>query len=267
MTDAKDFEERAEWLDGELKRRQPSSSRFHPRDEELAAYAEGGLTAARRSEVQEHLLTCPDCAGVVLDLAPPAEPAPAPELPGARAIEASWQRLRPRLAEADVLRGDRPEAKVVPLPRRASPISHPNRWAPLAAALLVAFLGSSVLNVVQWQRANQSHGLSQMALLRHTRGEAPTLRWLSPGQWFEIRLEAEGRTGPARVELLNAAGQPLDSIPAVADGETYAVTVSSSLLKPGVYGARLAAAPGQPQSEPLPFEVVRAEASPAPEKP
>lgn len=267
MTDAKDFDERAAWLDGELKRRQPSSSRFHPRDEELAAYAEGGLTAARRSQVQEHLLTCPDCAGVVLDLAPPAEPAPAPEIPGTQEIEASWQRFRPRLAEAGVLRGERPEAKVVPLARRTSPAPHPVRWAPLAAALLIAFLGSSVLNVVQWQRANQSHGIAQMALLRNTRGEAPTLRWLSPGQWFEIRLEADGRTGPARVEILSSGGQPLDSIPAVADGETYAVTVSSSLLKPGIYGARLAASPGQPKADALPFEVVRADASRAPEKP
>jgi len=259
MTDAKDFRERAEWLEGELKRRQPSASRFHPRDEELAAYAEGGLTAARRSEVQEHLLTCADCAGVVLDLEPPAAPAPAPEAPATREIEASWQRFRPRLAETGVLRQERPEGNVVPLPRRPSLPARSNRWAALAAALLVAFLGSTVINFVQWRRANQPHGISQTVTLRPVRGAAETLRWLSPGQTFQIRLEAERRSGPARVEILTAEHKPFATIAAVDEHGAYAVVVPSNLLVPGTYWVRLDPTPDEPKPDEYPIDVVRAQ--------
>ncbi|HEX2252925.1 MAG TPA: zf-HC2 domain-containing protein, partial [Thermoanaerobaculia bacterium] len=41
----------------------------HPEADELAAHHEGRLSGPRADQVRAHLAACPECAGLVLDLA------------------------------------------------------------------------------------------------------------------------------------------------------------------------------------------------------
>jgi hypothetical protein len=102
----------------------------HPGAEELLAYHQGGLAAAERERLQDHLALCRACARTVLDLAAFPEVADRrgdPPLPRER-IAAAWERLE----------RDAAPAPVVPFARR-----RPAAWLPYAAAaaLLVATVG------------------------------------------------------------------------------------------------------------------------------
>jgi hypothetical protein len=110
----------------------------HPEPEVLAAYHAGELTEPEERRFQDHLLGCPECAALLLDLDGLSDPgfgagslAPADQ-------EALWRSLQAeiRKEEAPV-----PLAPVVPLRRRT--LSPP--WLPaLAAALLAATIGLSI---------------------------------------------------------------------------------------------------------------------------
>lgn len=107
----------------------------HPEPEVLAAYHAGELTEPEERRLQDHLVGCPECAALLLDLDGLADPgfgagslAPADQ-------EALWRSLQAEIREEDT-----PLAPVLPLRRRASP-----RWLPaLAAALLAATIGLSI---------------------------------------------------------------------------------------------------------------------------
>ncbi|MFL6232529.1 MAG: zf-HC2 domain-containing protein [Thermoanaerobaculia bacterium] len=109
----------------------------HPKPEMLAAYHAGELTEPEERRLQDHLVGCPECAALLLDLDGLADPgfgagslAPADQ-------EALWRSLQAEIRKEEPA----PLAPVVPLRRRApSP-----RWLPaLAAALLAATIGLSV---------------------------------------------------------------------------------------------------------------------------
>jgi hypothetical protein len=117
----------------------------HPEPDVLAAYHAGELTEPEERRLQDHLVGCPECAALLLDLDGLADPgfgagslAPADQ-------EALWRSLQAeiRKEEAPV-----PLAPVVPLRRRT--LSPP--WLPaLAAALLAVTIGLSAW-VVSLQR-------------------------------------------------------------------------------------------------------------------
>jgi putative zinc finger protein len=107
----------------------------HPKPETLAAYHAGELTEPEERRLQDHLVGCPECAALLLDLDGLADPgfgagslAPADQ-------EALWKSL-----QAEIGREEPRPAPAVPPRRRTSP-----RWlSALAAALLAATIGLSV---------------------------------------------------------------------------------------------------------------------------
>ncbi|HSS48690.1 MAG TPA: zf-HC2 domain-containing protein [Thermoanaerobaculia bacterium] len=112
----------------------------HPDAEMLAAYHARELPAAAEQRLQEHLLLCRECAGLLLDLEELDDPdfgheIEVPEGTG----EALWDGLR-----QEIRREPAPAAAtVIPFPIRRT--SAPPPWmSALAAALLVAVVGLSV---------------------------------------------------------------------------------------------------------------------------
>jgi hypothetical protein len=112
---------------------------IHPEPEMLAAYHAGELTEPEERRLQDHLVGCPECAALLLDLDGLADPgfgagslAPADQ-------EALWKSLQVEIGREEPAPASL--APVVPL-RRRSPST---RWLPaLAAALLAATIGLSV---------------------------------------------------------------------------------------------------------------------------
>jgi hypothetical protein len=110
----------------------------HPDAETLAAYHARELPAAAEQRVQDHLVLCRECAGLLLDLEELDDPdfgheIEVPEGTG----EALWDGLRQEI------RKEPAPAAVIPFPSRRT--SAPPRWmSALAAALLVAVIGLSV---------------------------------------------------------------------------------------------------------------------------
>jgi hypothetical protein len=112
----------------------------HPKSEILAAYHAGELTEPEERRLQDHLVGCPECAALLLDLDGLSDPGFGAGSLSPADQEALWKSLQAEI------RKEEPAipalaAPVVPLRRRsASP-----RWLPaLAAALLVATIGLSV---------------------------------------------------------------------------------------------------------------------------
>lgn len=72
----------------------------HPTPASLVRYRTGELSRERQREIQEHLLFCPSCPELLLDIALFSLPLAWP--PGAadeRGLAASWRRLSARLRE------------------------------------------------------------------------------------------------------------------------------------------------------------------------
>jgi hypothetical protein len=107
----------------------------HPEPEVLAAYHAGELTEPEERRLQDHLVGCPECTALLLDLDGLSRPEfGAGSLPPADQ-EALWKSL-----QEEIRKEERPPAPVVPLRR---PSSSP-RWLPvLAAALLAVTIGLS----------------------------------------------------------------------------------------------------------------------------
>ncbi len=118
----------------------------HPDAEMLASYQARELPEDEERRVQDHILVCRECAGLLLDLERLGDPAFGQEVEiPAGTGEAVWGRLRPEIREnpRQEIRTDAPPARVVPLTsrRRTAP---PPWMSALAAALLVAVIGLSV---------------------------------------------------------------------------------------------------------------------------
>lgn len=111
----------------------------HLDPDELAAYHAGELPPEAESRVQDHLVACRECAGLLLDLDGLGDPGfGRDEALPAGAADAIWEGVRERLG--------REEAQVIPLaarPAREIPPRSPRWLQALAASLLVAALGLS----------------------------------------------------------------------------------------------------------------------------
>src|SRR5947208_7978389 len=108
----------------------------HPEPELLAAYHAGELTEPEERRLQDHLVGCPECAALLLDLDGLSDPAFGAGSLAPADQEALWRSLQAEIRKEEPA----PLAPVVPLRRRTlSPT-----WLPaLAAALLVATTGLS----------------------------------------------------------------------------------------------------------------------------
>ncbi|HEY7213574.1 MAG TPA: zf-HC2 domain-containing protein, partial [Thermoanaerobaculia bacterium] len=106
----------------------------HPEPDELAAYHDGELPPERERRIQDHLVACRECAGLLLDLDGLADPGFGAGS-GSSEKESVWRGLQEEIGKGATL------APVVSIRRAA--YASPRWLQALAAALLVATLGLS----------------------------------------------------------------------------------------------------------------------------
>lgn len=117
----------------------------HPTPDQLVAYSAGELAAAEQARVEDHLVLCPQCLEMLLDLGRMSEPDFGGE-PRTTSAEkaASWQALQARLA-ADGVTGETPRPRVRSRRlRSASFLGSPRTAYALAASLFVVAVGLSL---------------------------------------------------------------------------------------------------------------------------
>jgi hypothetical protein len=212
----------------------------HPNPEHLAAYHAGELPLEDAERLQDHLVTCRECAGLLLDLDRLADPEFGAEaIPEAVKVDL-WQRVA-----ADIRKEDSAPAPVVPL-RRPAP-----RWPQaLAAALLAAVLGLSLWVVSLRQTV---HDLSQPQLnapvldlyAGAVRSETNTpVPSVPPDvEVFTVVLNPAGqrRYDQYRVEIAREGGGVVWSGEGLEPNPfgSFSLTLSRQRLEPGEYRFRL----------------------------
>ncbi|HEY4596160.1 MAG TPA: zf-HC2 domain-containing protein, partial [Thermoanaerobaculia bacterium] len=111
----------------------------HPDAETLVAYHARELPAAAEQRLQDHLLLCRECAGLLLDLERLDDPGFGSEIEIPEGTgEALWNGLRQEIRKEPAPA----VAAVIPFPSRRT-LSPPPWMSALAAALLVAVIGLS----------------------------------------------------------------------------------------------------------------------------
>jgi hypothetical protein len=122
----------------------------HPEPEELAAYPAGELSAAAERRLEDHLVACPACAALLLDLDGLADPEFGAGRPGATEgdaeRDAAWESFRAQIATTA------PEPAPAPVVRgRFAPPPAP-RWLYALAATLLLAVGALSLEVTSLSR-------------------------------------------------------------------------------------------------------------------
>lgn len=231
----------------------PPDAGAHPDPERLAAYHAGELSPEEEIRIQDHLASCRECAGLLLDLDGLADPGFGAGM-GLDAKEAVWEKL----IEA-TLQEERPA--VVPFRRPSPPVSP--RWLQaLAASLLVATLGLS-LWVASLRRtvANLSLPEPNAPVLdlyaSGTRGEgspAPVLTVSRQARFFTLILNSAGhpRKKGYRVEILRTGGEAVWKSGEVTPFSfgSFSLTIPRLATGPGDYRVRLLGRSGETE-EPI----------------
>lgn len=151
----------------------------HPDPEELVAYQERRVSDPRQEEIAEHLSLCPDCAGLVLDLA--------------------------AFDEVEEATDEAPVKKAIGAPPRSRPASWPGWIA--AAAMLVLAVGLALV-LPRGERLPTSVGWMYMSPASTLRGESQDLE-LPPGARYVTLVLGGAWTGEFqgyRVEVLAPDG-------------------------------------------------------------
>lgn len=213
----------------------------HLAPEDLLAYRAGELPAPERARVEDHLVACPHCLELLLDLGRLSDPGFGSERTAAERA-ADWKAVQKRLA-------------VEPAPRRrrlARAFSSPRpAWA-LAAALLVAVVGLS-LRTRQLERRVEDLGRPQVnapvvdlfpaSPLRGEEGESAVVELDPASRLYTLILSPKGSPDyPGyRLEVLDSGGRTVWS----ADGlekdrhGSFTLILARSFLDPGEYRFRL----------------------------
>jgi hypothetical protein len=212
----------------------------HPEPEILTAYHAGELAEPEERRLQDHLVGCPECAALLLDLDGLSDPgfgagslAPADQ-------EALWGRLQAEIG------GEKPAAPVVPLRRRAS--SPP--WLPaLAAALLAATIGlslwvASLRRTVDELSRPQANALVLDLDAGTARGEGdPRPAWVIPrdARLFTLILSPPvPRSARYRVAIERSGGGEVRSLEAAPNEVgSLSLILSRRWIGPGDYRVRL----------------------------
>lgn len=214
----------------------------HPAPEDLLACRAGELPAPEKARVEDHLVACPHCLELLLDLGRLSDPGFGGEH-GLTAAEkaADWQAV---------------QARLVPLaaPRRRLPLflSSPRpAWA-LAAALLVAVVGLS-LRMRQLERSVEDLGRPQVnapvvdlfpaSPLRGEEGEAAVVELAPDSRFFTLILSPKGSPDHPgyRLEVLDSGGRAVwraDGLEKDRHG-SFTLILARSFLDPGEYRFRL----------------------------
>lgn len=217
----------------------------HPAPEELLACRAGELPAPEKKRVEDHLVACPDCLELLLDLGRLSDPGFGSERSITAAERAAdWQAVQARLVP--------PAAETAPRRRLARLLSSPRpAWA-LAAALLVAVVGLS-LRTRQLERSVEDLGRPQVntpvvdlfpaSPLRGEEGEAAVVELAPSSRFYTLILSPKSSSDYAgyRLEVLDSGGRAVWS----ADGlekdrhGSFTLILARSFLDPGEYRFRL----------------------------
>jgi Putative zinc-finger len=227
----------------------------HPEPEMLAAYHAGELTEPEERRLQDHLLGCPECAALLLDLDGLSDPgfgasslAPADQEALWRSLQAEIRKEEPAIPAS--------VAPVVPLRRRAA---SPRWLQALAAALLVATIGLSVW-VASLRRTVAELSLPQanapvLDLDAGTARGDGTVQpaWVVPKnvRFFTLILSPpEPRSTRYRVAIERAGGGEVRSVelPPNEVG-SLSLTLSRRWIGPGDYRVRLFGPGREPVAE------------------
>ena len=183
----------------------------HLEPEELAAYHGGTLSAAEEARVQEHLVACPECTELLLDLEGLGDPAYASDVT-ATETAAAWRVVREGLKADDDGEGDREGT-----PAGAHGFQPGPRWAlPLAASLLFAvvalsFWAASLRRTVGELSRPQLNApvLDLQPSVRGEEPDAPVPVVLSRTRLFTLVLNPVGPPGEGvyEAEIVDAAGR------------------------------------------------------------
>jgi Putative zinc-finger len=215
----------------------------HPDPERLAAYHAGELPLAEAERLQDHLVACRECSGLLLDLDRLADP-----LFGAETIpEATKEDLWRRVLDG-VRREEPPPAPVVPI-RRPAPASL-RRFQALAAALLIATIGLSLwvasLRRTVGELSRPQVNAPVVDLYAGTvRGEtSAALPSIPPDmEVFTVVLNPAGQRShdEYRLEIASEGGAVVWSGAGLKPNSfgSLSLTLSRRLLKPGDYRFRL----------------------------
>jgi hypothetical protein len=209
----------------------------HPEPETLAAYHAGELTADEERRLQEHLLACRECSGLLLDLDGLADPGFGAGSLTAADQEALWSRI-----QGEIKKEETPSAPVVPLRRPAIPVASPRWLQALAAALLIATVGLSGW-VASLQRTLNER--SQAYLFSGTsRSPRPEISTSVDTPIFDLILQPPKArsTNRYRVEITRAGGEIVWRRDGIAPDPLGLVRLklTPAMLGPGRYQIRLA---------------------------
>ncbi|HEY3569491.1 MAG TPA: zf-HC2 domain-containing protein [Thermoanaerobaculia bacterium] len=222
----------------------------HPKPETLAAYHAGELTEPEERRLQDHLVGCPECAALLLDLDGLSDPGfGAGSLPPADQ-EALWRNLQAEIREEE------PLAPIVPLRRRAA---SPRLLQALAAALLAVTIGLSVWVASLQRKVDELSRPQENALVldldagtaRGEEGARPT--WVIPKdvRLFTLILSPpEPRSTRYRVAMERVGGGRVWSGELVPnEAGSLSLILPRHGIPPGDYRVRLLGPGGEPVAE------------------
>jgi len=203
--DADDLDRRLARLFEEGRRREDPED--HPAPEKLSAYHAKELPPEEADAIQEHVVQCAFCTGLLLDLESFLKPQEEEAREGVADLgtEAGWRKLREEMGWRE--RREEPAAEVARLRRRLRVIQ---RWA---AVFLVGILGLSAYTLRLWKEARASETLVSSTPTNEIgkRGipeeEVETLK-VSPGDSIVFTLfDLRKSSGECQVEILDAGGK------------------------------------------------------------
>ncbi|MDY7094396.1 MAG: hypothetical protein SX243_15605 [Acidobacteriota bacterium] len=242
-----------------------SQGPHHPDPVELLDYAQRSLDPQRREQVQAHLVSCPECAGAVLDFesfpdleSPSAEDQLAEDELTEHELERQWRALREAQARADLEESDPtavPAPAAIPTSAPTSPATTAGwsaRWTRAAAAALVfaavglglwSFLGGGEEPPAPVLRAD----LAFTSLIPDAAGtergapEVLTIPSWAQGVFVLLSLGDPASQGGYRLEIVDAAGTVVRTLEDVHRDEegTLRLAIERGSLPDGAYRIRV----------------------------
>jgi putative zinc finger protein len=218
----------------------------HPEPETLAAYHAGELREPEERRLQNHLVGCPECAALLLDLDGLSDPGFGAGSLSPADQEALWRSLQAEIRKEEA---PLPLAPVVPLRRRTLSPS----WLPaLAAALLAVMIGLSVWvaslqrKVAELSQAQPNPAVIQLSPLttRGRRGVRSEVQADDP-QRLTLILYLPGPSSRAtqyRLEVFRDGGGKVLEVPGLVfkeDLDGVTLELSRDEIGPGDYRLRL----------------------------
>jgi len=222
----------------------------HPEPATLAAYHAGELTGEEEARLQDHLVSCRECAALLLDLDGLADPGFGAGSLSPADQEALWGRIQGEVRKEAPPPAPAPLAPVIPLRRPpASPRSAGSpRWLQaLAASLLIATLGLSGWVVSLRHELSRPQANAKVVELFSGAARSEERSYVVPAdapRRFTLVLHLSGadRAARYRMEIVRADGARVADVPGLlldAKLGTLSLELSRDEIGPGDYRLRL----------------------------